>query len=79
MATLVGPSYPHGVSNNINLADPEFEPSDAQLIGLSHRAFAGVREANTRILEALHAQVERARLDALAALQVRFASARTPR
>jgi hypothetical protein len=30
----------------INLADPDFEPSDEQLQALSHSAFAGVAERN---------------------------------
>jgi hypothetical protein len=29
-----------------NLADPDFEPSDAQLLELSRRAFAHIREEN---------------------------------
>ena len=56
----------------INLADPEFEPSDEQLIGLSVRAFAHVREANERLLRDLRANIEKARTESLAALEVRL-------
>lgn len=62
----------------INLADPDFEPTDAQLIGLSTRAFAGVREAHERQLRELRAKVEVARAAALAALAARLATARAP-
>jgi hypothetical protein len=34
------------MGDSINLADPAFEPTGAQLQGLSSRAFAGVRAAN---------------------------------
>lgn len=62
----------------INLADPEFEPTDAQLIGLSTRAFAGVREAHEQQLRELRAKIEAARTAALAALAVRLANERAP-
>ena len=63
------------LSDVINLADPDFEPSDAQLIGLSARAFAGIREANERTRRDLRTKVEKARAEALAALQARLARA----
>ena len=66
------------MSDVINLADPEFEPTDAQLIGLSTRAFAGVREAHERQLAELRAQVAAARTAALAALAARLANGRAP-
>jgi hypothetical protein len=66
------------VSDVINLADPEFEPTDAQLIGLSTRAFAGVRQAHERQLAELRAQVAAARTAALAALAARLANGRAP-
>jgi hypothetical protein len=48
-----------------NLADPDFEPSDEDLIGLSQRAFAGVREQHERVLEKLRAEIELARAEIL--------------
>lgn len=66
------------MSDVINLADPDFEPTDAQLIGLSTRAFAGVRAAHERQLRELRAKVEAARIAALAALAVRLANGRAP-
>jgi hypothetical protein len=41
-----------------NLADPDFEPTDEQLIELSRRAFAGVREQRERAQQALRAEIE---------------------
>jgi hypothetical protein len=62
------------MGDGINLADPDFEPTDAQLVGLSTRAFAGVREQHERQLCELRASVERARAAALAALAARLAT-----
>ena len=62
----------------INLSDPDFEPTDAQLIGLSTRAFAGVREEHERQLRQLRSTVEAARVAALAALAARLANGRAP-
>ena len=72
MATLGGRGYARCVSDGINLADPEFEPSDEQLIGLSVRAFAHVREANERLLRDLRASIQKARVEALADLELRL-------
>ena len=33
-----------------NLADPDYEPTDEELVELAHEAFAGVREANEAAL-----------------------------
>ena len=57
----------------INLADPEFEPTDAQLVGLSTRAFAGVRAQHEDQLRQLRSQVEAARVVAPSALAARLA------
>lgn len=43
--------------DRINLADPSFEPSDAQLAELSRLAFAGVAEARRVALAKLRAQI----------------------
>jgi hypothetical protein len=49
------------VTAPINLSDPDFEPTDEQLIGLSARAFAGVRAAHQRALAKLRAEIAEAR------------------
>jgi hypothetical protein len=41
----------------VNLADPEFEPTDEQLAGLMHRAFAGIAEAREQSLRELYADI----------------------
>jgi hypothetical protein len=53
----------------VNLADPSFEPTDAQLIELSVRAFAGVRAANDRALQKLHSDILAAKQRVLDALR----------
>jgi hypothetical protein len=55
----------------INLADPAFEPTDEQLIGLSARAFAGVAAAHERAMTTLRAQIASASAEALQALDRR--------
>ena len=47
--------------DRVNLADPEAEPSDAQLAGLSARAFAGVTLARELALDRLRFEIEIAR------------------
>ena len=51
-----------------NLADPDYEPSDDELAGLTKRAFAGVKEAERLRLEKLRGDIARAREEALARL-----------
>jgi hypothetical protein len=51
-----------------NLADPDYEPSDEELAGLTKRAFAGVKEAERLRIEKLRGDVARAREEALARL-----------
>jgi len=41
----------------INLADPDFEPNDEQLIGLSKRAFAGVAAKHDAVLARLREEI----------------------
>ncbi len=41
----------------INLADPDFEPTDEQLTELSKRAFAGVKERHQAVLARLRAEI----------------------
>ncbi|HSO35668.1 MAG TPA: hypothetical protein VLT33_24230, partial [Labilithrix sp.] len=51
--------------DRVNLADPEAEPSDAQLAGLSARAFAGVSRAHELALERLRSAIAEARQSVL--------------
>lgn len=60
--------YNDDVAQARNLADPDFEPSDTELVELSTRAFAEVREAHARSLAKLRAEIAAARVKALAAL-----------
>jgi hypothetical protein len=43
----------------INLSDPSFEPTDDDLIGLSKRAFAGVKAQNAEMLRALRERIRK--------------------
>ena len=58
---------------NCNLADPAFEPTDDDLIGLAKRAFGHVREAQDNAARALRADIATARLAALERLLRRSA------
>lgn len=43
------------------LSDPDFEPTDEELMALSRAAFADVEERHRIALEKLHAQIAEAR------------------
>ncbi len=45
------------MGETINLADPNFEPTDEQLIDLSKRAFAGVKARHESALARLRAEI----------------------
>jgi hypothetical protein len=51
-----------------NLADPSYEPSDEELIGLAKRAFAGLKEADRARQEKLRSDIARERELAFARL-----------
>jgi hypothetical protein len=55
----------------LNLADPAFEPSDEDLIGLAQRAFAHVREANAEALRKCFELVDAERRAVLKRLEAR--------
>lgn len=55
-----------------NLSDPDYEPSDEELIQLSREAFAGVAEANARALEEMRVRIAVLRRAALARQRVRL-------
>lgn len=57
-----------GVSTPRNLADPSYEPSDEELQGLAHRAFADVRESRERALTELRRRIAEERARVLARL-----------
>lgn len=46
------------MADRVNLADPDVEPTDEQLMGLSKRAFAHVPQARAEALERLRAQID---------------------
>ncbi len=52
-----------------NLADPDFEPTDAQLLELSRRAFAHIREENQMRLQKMRQRITTGRLELLKQLQ----------
>ncbi|HWO22807.1 MAG TPA: hypothetical protein VNO30_28805 [Kofleriaceae bacterium] len=49
---------------DINLADPEFEPTDEQLAELFKRAFADVGSKHRESLARLRAEIARLRIEA---------------
>jgi hypothetical protein len=69
LPSAVGPptglSYVWTMGDSINLSDPDFEPTDEQLIGLSKRAFAGVTAKHETALAKLRAEIELARVKVL--------------
>ncbi len=62
--------------DRVNLADPDVEPSDAQLAGLSARAFAGVGRAHELALERIRSEIAAARQTVLRELAERRSSSR---
>lgn len=54
-----------------NLSDPDWEPSDQELIGLSQRAFAGLKEAEAARVATLRSDIAAARKEALARFAAR--------
>jgi hypothetical protein len=54
------------------LADPTFEPTDEDLIGLSKRAFAHVREAREASLRKLRTEIAAARKASLERLRAKW-------
>jgi hypothetical protein len=57
-----------------NLADPSFEPTDEQLIGLSARAFANVARKHQVALEQLRAKIAEGRRTILRELDEQLAA-----
>jgi hypothetical protein len=57
-----------------NLADPDYEPTDEDLVELAHEAFAGVREANEAALTRMRAAIATERRAAQERMRARGAS-----
>ncbi|MCZ7686823.1 MAG: hypothetical protein M5U28_51995 [Sandaracinaceae bacterium] len=66
------------MAEKTNLADPEREPTDEELIELSREAFADVPRANEAALRVLRAQIAEERERVLARLAARTASESKP-
>ena len=56
------------MSDVADLSNPDVEPTDEQLVGLSRRAFAGVRAAHEEALRKMRDLIERERAEVLRAL-----------
>jgi hypothetical protein len=53
------------MERKVNLGDPDFEPTDEELIELAHRAFADVPRANDAAQAKLRADIAALREEAL--------------
>lgn len=60
------------MGNELTLADPDFEPSDAQLKELSRRAFEGVAERRRAALARVHEEVATRREESLRDVRARL-------
>jgi hypothetical protein len=67
------------VSEAKRLDDPEFEPTDEDLIGLSRRAFAHVREEREEALRKLRVEIANASRASLERLYQRWPGLKAPR
>ena len=54
-----------------DLADPDVEPTDAELLGLATRAFAGIRAAQEQTHQRIRAEIAAERERSLARLDAR--------
>jgi hypothetical protein len=57
--------FPREMSERINLADPDFEPTDEQLEGLMKRAFADVGARHREAMERMRARIASLREEAI--------------
>ena len=62
------------MSSSANFADPQFEPSDEDLLELSREAFAGVAELRLTAREQMRVRIAALRVDALARVAALIAS-----
>lgn len=65
------------MDDRINLADPDFEPTDEQLKELSRRAFAGVQASHEIAMAQLRAGIELASAATLKVFAERIARLRS--
>jgi hypothetical protein len=63
------------VPDRVNLSDPDFEPTDEQLIGLSKRAFANVARDRAHALKLLRQQIAKQREIAIESFKAWVAAA----
>ena len=61
------------------LADPDFEPTDEDLIGLSKRAFAHIPAARAESLRKMREEIAAAGTAALERLRARWPDLKAPR
>jgi hypothetical protein len=66
MASRRGGRYDEGMGARGNLADPAYEPSDADLARLMHDAFEHIRDAREESLLTMRARIERLQAEARA-------------
>jgi hypothetical protein len=62
------------MGDRINLADPDFEPTDEQLMELSKRAFADVKERHEAVLAKMRAEIAMRSAEVLQELEAREAA-----
>ena len=75
MATPMPGPYTSSVNDRrIDLADPGFEPTDEELIGLAHRAFADVKERHDAALARLRAEIAALTEGSLRAVDARLSA-----
>jgi len=59
-----------------NFADPDYEPTDEDLLELTQEAFAGLAEERARSLREMNERIARAQREALRDLELRRSGAR---
>ena len=75
MATRLPRPYTRSVTERrIDLSDPGFEPTDEELVGLAHRAFAGVKERHEAALARIRAEIATVTQRSLLAIDARGAA-----
>ena len=73
VAVSLRTSYKSYMGTPVNLADPDIEPSDEQLEGLMHRAFANIADGHEASLRAMRARIAAAQVEMLRTLETDLA------
>ena len=60
------------MTDRVNFADPDYEPSDADLAALMHEAFAGLREAHEQSIKEMHQRIAALQAEARARFEARW-------